>query len=104
MALLAHVAKLIKDQGYTGRVVVLHNDLGKTPSGEPIEWPGVAALAREHAEKDGFEFYLRPHPRLGRAVVSARPRMPQLAIQLGALVHLGYPNFSTGCLFCPPRV
>ncbi|MFI7644024.1 phosphoadenosine phosphosulfate reductase family protein [Nonomuraea sp. NPDC049400] len=58
-ALLAYVAKLIKEQGYTGRVVVLHNDLGTTPSGEPIEWPGVAELAREHADKYGFAFHVR---------------------------------------------
>ncbi|MEU4703422.1 phosphoadenosine phosphosulfate reductase family protein [Nonomuraea dietziae] len=59
MALLAYVAKLIKEQGYTGRVVVQHNDLGKTPSGEPIEWPEVAELAQEHAAKYGFEFHVR---------------------------------------------
>lgn len=59
MALLAYVAKLVKEQGYTGRVVVQHNDLGTTPTGEPIEWPGVAALAREHAEQCGFDFYVR---------------------------------------------
>ncbi|MGA4995923.1 phosphoadenosine phosphosulfate reductase family protein [Nonomuraea bangladeshensis] len=59
MALLAYVAKLIKEQGYTGRVVVQHNDLGTTPSGQPIEWPGVAALAREHADQYGFEFHVR---------------------------------------------
>ncbi|MEU4231160.1 phosphoadenosine phosphosulfate reductase family protein [Nonomuraea sp. NPDC026600] len=59
MALLAYVAKLIKDQDYTGRVVVQHNDLGKTPSGQPIEWPEVAELAREHTDKYGFEFVIR---------------------------------------------
>ncbi|MET8006211.1 phosphoadenosine phosphosulfate reductase family protein [Nonomuraea glycinis] len=59
MALLAYVANLITEQGYTGRVVVLHNDLGTTPSGEPIEWPGVAALAREHATQYGFDFHVR---------------------------------------------
>ncbi|MFI6290071.1 phosphoadenosine phosphosulfate reductase family protein [Nonomuraea sp. NPDC050790] len=59
MALLAYVARLIRQQGFAGRVVVLHNDLGITRSGEPVEWPGVQALAREHAATYGFEFVVR---------------------------------------------
>ncbi|MEU7863927.1 site-specific integrase [Nonomuraea sp. NPDC049141] len=51
--------KLTREQGYTGRVVVLHNDVGRTPSGEPLEWHNVEALAREHAEQYGFDFYVR---------------------------------------------
>ncbi|WP_433259300.1 hypothetical protein ACQPYK_49790 (plasmid) [Streptosporangium sp. CA-135522] len=47
MAMLAYVAKQIREQGYRGRVVVLHNYLGVTRSGEPVEWPGVQELARE---------------------------------------------------------
>ncbi|MFI9591144.1 phosphoadenosine phosphosulfate reductase family protein [Nonomuraea sp. NPDC052265] len=62
MALLAYVAKLIREQGYRGRVVVLHNHLGVTRSGEPVEWSGVEAAAREHAEAYGFEFVVRRRP------------------------------------------
>ncbi|GAA3027435.1 phosphoadenosine phosphosulfate reductase family protein [Streptosporangium longisporum] len=62
MALLAYVAQLIREQGYRGRVVVLHNDLGVTRSGEPVEWWGVQAAAREHAERYGFEFVVRRRP------------------------------------------
>lgn len=62
MALLAYVAELIREQEYAGRVVVLHNDLGVTATGEPIEWPGVEAAAREHAGRYGFEFVVRRRP------------------------------------------
>jgi 3'-phosphoadenosine 5'-phosphosulfate sulfotransferase (PAPS reductase)/FAD synthetase len=62
MAMLAYVADQIRAQDYRGRVVVLHNDLGLTSSGEPVEWPQVAGLAREHAERYGFEFVVRRRP------------------------------------------
>ncbi|MEZ0076316.1 phosphoadenosine phosphosulfate reductase family protein [Planotetraspora sp. GP83] len=62
LAMLAYVAKLIEEQGYRGRVVVLHNHLGVTDSGEPVEWPGVEAAAREHATAYGFEFVTRSRP------------------------------------------
>ncbi|KAA9379672.1 phosphoadenosine phosphosulfate reductase family protein [Microbispora cellulosiformans] len=56
LAMLAHVCRLIEEQDYRGRVVVLHNHLGVTGSGEPVEWPGVEAAAREHAAAYGLEF------------------------------------------------
>ncbi|MEV0306498.1 phosphoadenosine phosphosulfate reductase family protein [Nonomuraea fuscirosea] len=59
LALLAYVAKLIRQQKYRGRVVVLHNTLGVTRSGESVEWWGVEAAAREHAAAYGFEFVVR---------------------------------------------
>ncbi|GGS85259.1 hypothetical protein GCM10010156_49850 [Planobispora rosea] len=62
IALLAYVAELIGVQGYRGRVVVLHNHLGTTASGEPVEWQNVAELAREHAAHYGFEFVVRTRP------------------------------------------
>jgi 3'-phosphoadenosine 5'-phosphosulfate sulfotransferase (PAPS reductase)/FAD synthetase len=62
LALLACVAELIAEQGYRGRVVVLHNHLGVTRSGEPVEWWGVEAAAREHAAACGFEFVVRRRP------------------------------------------
>ncbi|WP_055477652.1 phosphoadenosine phosphosulfate reductase family protein [Sphaerimonospora mesophila] len=65
MALTAYVARLVTAQGFTGPVVVLHNDLGVTRSGHPVEWPGVEALAREHAERYGFRFEVRRRERGG---------------------------------------
>ena len=62
MALLAYVAELVGEQSYRERVVVLHNDLGVTRSGEPVEWWGVEAAAREHAERYGFECVVRRRP------------------------------------------
>lgn len=56
MAMLAHVADMAADAGVLDRVVVVHNDLGTTDTGEPIEWEGVEELAREHAEKWGLRF------------------------------------------------
>jgi 3'-phosphoadenosine 5'-phosphosulfate sulfotransferase (PAPS reductase)/FAD synthetase len=59
MAMLAYVAGVIAEAGATAPVVVLHNDLGTTDSGEPVEWPGVAELAREHAAQYGYRFEIR---------------------------------------------
>jgi 3'-phosphoadenosine 5'-phosphosulfate sulfotransferase (PAPS reductase)/FAD synthetase len=56
MAMLAHVAELAAAAGVLDRIVNLHNDLGTTDTGEPIEWPGVEDLGREHAGKYGFRF------------------------------------------------
>lgn len=53
MALLAYLATLIREQGYRGRVVVLHNHLGVTVSGEPVEWWAVEALARSTPRRTG---------------------------------------------------
>ncbi|MEU4406246.1 phosphoadenosine phosphosulfate reductase family protein [Streptosporangium sp. NPDC023963] len=62
LALLAYVAEQIREQGYRGRVVVLHNHLGVTRSGEPVEWWGVEAAVREHAARYGFEVVVRRRP------------------------------------------
>lgn len=48
--------------GVTDRVTVLHCDLGRTESGEPLEWPGTAALAREQAAHYGLRFETRRRP------------------------------------------
>lgn len=65
MALTAYVARLVTAQGFSGPVVVLHNDLGVTRSGHSVEWPGVEALAREHAARYGFRFEVRRRERGG---------------------------------------
>lgn len=57
--MLAYLARLIMEQGYRGRVVVVYNHLGCTASGHPIEWPGTEQIARQTAESFGFEFVVR---------------------------------------------
>lgn len=56
MAMMAEVAEHARLASVMDRIVVIHNDLGTTPSGEPIEWAGVEELAREHAAMYGFRF------------------------------------------------
>lgn len=78
LAMLAHLAELITAQGYRGRVVVVHNHLGYTAAGEPVEWPGAEQLARETAEMFGFEFVVRARPRGGLVdqLVNERRKWP----------------------------
>lgn len=38
------------------RIWMLHCDLGLSPKGEPIEWPGTMELAQEHAAHYGLRF------------------------------------------------
>src|SRR5919197_3032477 len=55
-AMLDVVVEQARGQGVLDRVVVLHCDLGNSPKGEPIEWPGTLELAREHALHYGLRF------------------------------------------------
>src|SRR5437763_14211981 len=55
-AMLDVVVGQAREQGVLDRVVVLHCDLGSSPGGEPIEWPGTLELAREHATHYGLRF------------------------------------------------
>lgn len=50
------VAEQAKAAGVLNRVVVVHNDLGKTARGHSVEWPGTAELARKQAEHYGVRF------------------------------------------------
>lgn len=52
-AMLDYVAELAALAGVSGRVVVLHNDLGR------VEWPGTDKLAAEQAAHYGFRFEMR---------------------------------------------
>jgi 3'-phosphoadenosine 5'-phosphosulfate sulfotransferase (PAPS reductase)/FAD synthetase len=52
-AMLHYVMAGAEAHGVQDRVVVLHCDLGLSPGGEPIEWPGTLDLVREHAEHYG---------------------------------------------------
>lgn len=58
-AMLDYVAEMARAAGVADRVVVLHCDLGKTPQGNDIEWPGTAELAAEQAGHYGFRFEVR---------------------------------------------
>ncbi|MFL5343054.1 MAG: phosphoadenosine phosphosulfate reductase family protein [Gemmataceae bacterium] len=55
-AMLDYVVELADAAGVRDRLVVLHCDLGKSPRGHDIEWPGTLDLAREHAEHYGLRF------------------------------------------------
>jgi 3'-phosphoadenosine 5'-phosphosulfate sulfotransferase (PAPS reductase)/FAD synthetase len=65
MAMLAYLAWHVKRLGLSDRVVVIHNNLGVTDTGEPIEWHGVEDLAREHAAAYGFRFETTTRPQGG---------------------------------------
>ncbi|GAA2802888.1 hypothetical protein GCM10010441_29520 [Kitasatospora paracochleata] len=56
------------------RIVVVHNDLDATDSGESIEWPGTMELAREQAEHYGLRFVTlrRPQGGLWRQLLQRR--------------------------------
>lgn len=55
-AMLDYVAEIAREVGALDRVAVVHNDLGTTDSGIPVEWPGTADLARRQADHYGFRF------------------------------------------------
>ncbi len=56
-AMLDEVVRQVDDAGVPrSRIVVLHNDLDTTDSGESIEWPGTEGLAQEQAEHYGLRF------------------------------------------------
>lgn len=57
-AMLDYVVELATAAGVHDRIVVLHCDLGNSPKGEPIEWPGTMELAQEHAEHYGLRFII----------------------------------------------
>jgi 3'-phosphoadenosine 5'-phosphosulfate sulfotransferase (PAPS reductase)/FAD synthetase len=50
------MVELADAAGVRDRLVMLHCDLGLSPGGEPIEWPGTLELAQEHAEHYGLRF------------------------------------------------
>jgi 3'-phosphoadenosine 5'-phosphosulfate sulfotransferase (PAPS reductase)/FAD synthetase len=55
-AMLDYVVSEAVKAGVRDRLVVLHCDLGNSPKGNPIEWPGTKELAQEHAEHYGLRF------------------------------------------------
>jgi 3'-phosphoadenosine 5'-phosphosulfate sulfotransferase (PAPS reductase)/FAD synthetase len=53
-AMTAYVYGVAARVGATDRIVMVHNDLGATPGGLSLEWPGVKELAQEHADMFGL--------------------------------------------------
>ncbi len=51
--------RLADAAGVRDRIVVLHIDLGRTPRGHTVEWPGTADLARRQADHYGLPFAVR---------------------------------------------
>ncbi|MFJ2202442.1 phosphoadenosine phosphosulfate reductase family protein [Streptomyces violaceusniger] len=60
------------------KVIVVHNDLGTTDSGEPVEWPGTQELAREQAARYGvrFEITKRDKGGLFQQLTKERKKFP----------------------------
>ncbi len=57
---LVHEVCTQADQaGQLHKVRVLHCDLGRTPNGHLIEWPGALEVARSHADLYGVPFVVR---------------------------------------------
>ncbi|ORT60553.1 phosphoadenosine phosphosulfate reductase family protein [Streptomyces sp. CB03238] len=51
--------RLGDEAGVRDRMVVLHIDLGRTPRGHSVEWPGTVDLARRQAAHYGLPFEVR---------------------------------------------
>lgn len=57
-AMLSFVVEQADLAGVRDRLVVLHCDLGKSPGGEEIEWPGTMELVEEHAKHYGLRLII----------------------------------------------
>ncbi|GAA3172077.1 phosphoadenosine phosphosulfate reductase family protein [Nonomuraea salmonea] len=116
LAMLAYLARLIAEQSYRGRVVVIHNHLGYSRTGQPVEWPGAEEVARDAADRFGFEFVVRsrrqggllgqvlqrgkwPGPGLGRWCTSDQKESPTMTWLTGAVAELGLPR-TARVLYC----
>lgn len=57
-AMLDEVVRQADLAGVRDRIVVVHNDLGTTDSGEPVEWPETRELAEKQAAHYGVPIYV----------------------------------------------
>lgn len=66
------------DLGQLDKVIVVHNDLGTTDNGEPVEWPGTQELARKQAARYGvrFEITKRDKGGLFQQLTQERKKFP----------------------------
>ncbi|GAA1919989.1 phosphoadenosine phosphosulfate reductase family protein [Streptantibioticus ferralitis] len=77
---LDETVRLADAAGVRDRIVVLHCDLGVTPRGHTIEWPGTLDLARAQAEHYGLSFEVRRSAKWESLLhrIRARGRFPNL--------------------------
>ncbi|MFE9455776.1 phosphoadenosine phosphosulfate reductase family protein [Streptomyces californicus] len=68
------------EAGVRDRIVVLHIDLGRTPRGHSVEWPGTVDLARRQAAHYGLPFEVRRMTKWPSLVhrIRARGQFPHL--------------------------
>lgn len=64
-AMLDYLYELAVGYGVVDRLVTVHADLGKTPRGHDVEWPGTAELAEEQAAHYGLRFIKVARPQGG---------------------------------------
>ncbi|MET8677049.1 phosphoadenosine phosphosulfate reductase family protein [Streptomyces sp. NPDC004647] len=79
-AALDETVRQADEAGVRDRIVVLHCDLGVTPRGHTVEWPGTLDLARKQAEHYGLPFEVRRAARWASLIhrIRARGRFPNL--------------------------
>ncbi|MET8681725.1 phosphoadenosine phosphosulfate reductase family protein [Streptomyces sp. NPDC004647] len=79
-AALDETVRLADEAGVRDRIVVLHCDLGRTPRGHTVEWPGTLELARTQAEHYGLPFEVRRSAKRQSLLhrIRARGRFPNL--------------------------
>ncbi|MFE0190749.1 phosphoadenosine phosphosulfate reductase family protein [Streptomyces sp. NPDC058989] len=79
-AALDETVRLADEAGVRDRIVVLHIDLGTTPRGHTVEWPGTLDLARQQAEHYGLPFEVRSPAKWPSLLhrIKARGQFPNL--------------------------
>lgn len=79
-AALDETVRLADEAGVRDRIVVLHIDLGRTPRGHTVEWPGTLDLARRQAEHYGLPFEVRSPAKWPSLLhrIKARGQFPNL--------------------------
>ncbi|WP_382465847.1 phosphoadenosine phosphosulfate reductase family protein [Streptomyces noursei] len=77
---LDETVRLADRAGVRDRIVVLHIDLGRTPRGHTVEWPGTLEVARQQAEYYGLPFEVRSPARWPSLLhrIKARGQFPSL--------------------------
>ncbi|MEU0722904.1 phosphoadenosine phosphosulfate reductase family protein [Streptomyces sp. NPDC006140] len=79
-AALDETVRLADEVGVRDRIVVHHIDLGTTPRGHAVEWPGTLDLARQQADHYGLPFEVRSPAKWPSLLhrIKARGQFPNL--------------------------
>ncbi|MFI1830684.1 phosphoadenosine phosphosulfate reductase family protein [Streptomyces sp. NPDC020412] len=79
-AALSAAVRAADAAGVRDRMVALHIDLGRTPRGHTVEWPGTADLAQEQADLYGVPFAVRRSAKWPSLLhrIKARGQFPNL--------------------------